>query len=295
MRYLLIFYQAPSPPHIHIPPTPEDQPILLPHAEIFIGDQANNEVLKIITNGYYAPRPTEWRYEWRRQAQRILSFLYLGPSSASKNVEFLKQEGITMLLCIRDSKSASANFLSGEKVAKQLGIEASHVDVTDNQDLTHRLRDAVLIINDHLISQFQKRRVSRREEDSRGKVLVFCESGNERSATVAVAYLLAMFEVDLVGAIQYIQGQRFCVAFDDNLKNLLMSFQQMVEAEKMTLGARRQIQAPTHKTPAKRSRADMDADEYMDVYQADDEARFDGRRVFAPFMDSRNQTMNIME
>lgn len=199
-----------------------------------------------------------------------------------------------MLLLIRDSKSATANFLSGDKVAKQLGIEARHVDVTDIQHLTHRLRDAVITINQHLVSQYQNRHTSNLEETVWGKVLIFCESGNERSATVAAAYLMAMFDLDLIGAIQYIQAQRFCVAFDDGLKNLLLSFQQMVEAEKMTSRARRQMRSEAPMAPVKRSRDDMDDDMEMELDQADDEARFDGRRVFAPFRDNGNRTMTAM-
>jgi len=250
-------------------------------------------MLKEITDCYYTPRPTDWRYEWRRQAQPILSFLYLGPSVATKKVDFIRDERITMLLCVRDSKSAMGNFLSGEKVAKQLGIEAAHVDVTDTQHLTHRLRDAVMIINEHLVSQYQMHLAYDPEKKIWGKVLVFCESGNERSATVVAAYLLAMFDVDLVGAIQYIQAQRFCVAFDDGLKNLLMSFQQLVHAEKMTVHARPQIQTQAHKTHLKRSRDDMDEDMDMELDRADDEARFNGRRVFAPFRDTGQQYESI--
>lgn len=286
------FWRAPSPPHIHIPPTPEDQQIILPYSEELIGDESNWDVLKIIRDGYYVPRSLDWKYEFRRQAQKILSFIYLGPSAATKNIEFLKQEGITLLLLIRDSKSATGNFLSGEKVAKQLGIEAKHVDVTDTQHLTHRLRDAVITINDHLISQYEKRHTSDPGEKVWGKVLVFCESGNERSSTVVAAYLIAMFEANMVLAIQYIQAQRFCVAFDDGLKNLLLAFQQMVEAERMTWRARNQIQAQAQATnyKPKRSRDDIDDDMDMDLDQADDEARFDGRRVFAPFRDNGNYT-----
>jgi len=288
------FWRAPSPPHIHIPPTPEDQQIILPFSDEFISDDLNREVLNHIIEGYYTPRKTDWRYEWRRQAQRILGFLYLGPSAAARNIEYLKQEGITMLLLIRDSKSAMANFLSGEKVAKQLGIEAAHVDVTDTQHLTHRLRDAVSIINRHLVSQYQQRHTSDPEETIWGKVLVFCESGNERSATVVASYLMSMYDVDLVGAIQYVQAQRFCVAFDDGLKNLLLNYQQLVEAERMTTRARRQIQVQATMSKAKRGRDDMDEDTEMDMDQADDEARFGGRRVFAPFRDNGNTTNAMM-
>ena len=290
-----MFLQAPSPPHIHIPPTPDEQQIVLPPTDVFIGDGSNSEELKRITEGYSTPRPTDWTYAKRRLAQRVTSFVYLGPSGAAKNIEFLKEEGITMLLLIRDSKSAMANFLSGEKVAKQLGIEAAHVDVTDIQHLTHRLRDAVITINEHLVSQYRKRYTGDPEEKVWGKVLIFCESGNERSATVVAAYLMAMYDLDVVGAVQCVQAQRFCVAFDDGLKNLLLNFQHIVDSEKMTLRARRQLDAQAPKTQAKRSRDNMDEDMEVDMDQADDEARFDGRRVFAPFRDNGQPSTSAMD
>ena len=202
-----------------------------------------------------------------------------------------------MLLCVRDSKSALGNFLSAKKVANQIGIEAAHIDVADTQHLTHRLRDAVNIINEHLVRKYRQRTISDPEEKVWGKVLVFCESGNERSATVITAYLIAMFEIDLVGAIQYIQAQRFCVAFDDGLKNLLRSFQEMVQAEKMTLQARSKVQVQSYAAIArpKRSHNDMDEDANLELDQADDEARFDGRRVFAPFKDNDSYNPTAME
>jgi serine/threonine/tyrosine-interacting protein len=196
-----------------------------------------------------------------------------------------------MLFVIRDSKSATGNFLSGEKVATQLGIEAANVDVADTQHLTRRLREAVQIINDHLVSQYQKRHVYEPNKGQWGKVLVFCESGNERSATVVAAYLMAMYQVDAVHAIQYVQAQRFCVAFDDGLKNLLLSYQDLVQAERMTTRARRQTPVVSFPPVSKRGRDDMsmdDEDVDMDASQADDESRFTGRRFFAPFQDNDN-------
>lgn len=226
----------------------------------------------------------------RRQAQPILPFLYLGPSAAARDIDALKREGITMLLVIRSTMTAAAKLLSGEKVANQLGIEATAVDVAWNPELIAAFPQIVKIINDHLVSVYRQPSSqglgasNTTSSTSQGKVLVFCESGNERSATVVAAYLMAMHDLDVVSAIQFVQSQRFCVAFDDSLKNLLYNYQQLLEAQKSVSVAQDQQRAPS--VGAKRSRDDsMEEDDDMDLDLVADVERFRGRNGFAAFYD----------
>lgn len=229
----------------------------------------------------------DWKYEWRRRAQSILTFLYLGPSSSARDLEALKTEGITLLLVIRNTMMAQASMLSGEKVAKQLGIEAAAVDVAGNQELIAAFPRAIKIINDHLISSY--RHLVRPDDDQTsrttwGKVLVFCESGNERSAAVTAAYLMHMFGLGMVAAIQYVQSQRFCVAFDDGLKNLLQSYGDILSAQKVVLAP--QLIATSASGAGKRRRDEDDDDTDMDVDYSGDVERFADRGAFAPFRDA---------
>lgn len=233
----------------------------------------------------------DWKYEWRRRSQPILTFLHLGPSSSARDLEALRAEGITLLLVIRNTMTAQASLLSGDKVARQLGIQSAAVDVAGNQELIAAFPRATKIINDHLISAY--RALARTDDDQTnrktwGKILVFCESGNERSAAVITAYLMQMFGLDMVSAIQYVQSQRFCVAFDDGLKNLLQAYDDI-------LGAKRSVSRASSAVPqpvvSKRSRDDVeDEDDDMDMgdtdaARSDDVARFSGRTAFAPFLD----------
>lgn len=226
----------------------------------------------------------------RRQAQPILPFLYLGPSAATRDIDALKREGITMLLVIRNTMTAAARLLSGERVANQLKIVATAVDVDGNTELIAAFPRAIKIINDHLISAYRQRNFGGLDVPNTtspppsGKVLVFCESGNERSAAVIAAYIMAMHDLDVVGAIQFIQSQRFCVAFDDGLKNLLYNYQQLLEARKSVSAGHAQLRAPN--VGAKRARDDsVEEDTYMDLDDASDRERFRGRGGFAAFYD----------
>jgi serine/threonine/tyrosine-interacting protein len=96
--------------------------------------EEEREILIALTQGnHVAVSFQEWKYEWRRAAQSILSFLYLGPSSAARDVDALRREGITLLLVIRNTMMAG--MLSGERVANSLGIEHASIDVAGNQQL----------------------------------------------------------------------------------------------------------------------------------------------------------------
>jgi serine/threonine/tyrosine-interacting protein len=287
MFWLLISLpQAPSPPHIHVPQAPEDKELVL---QDYFGFQCNpedREILGVITQGHHAAvGAKEWKYEWRRFAQPVLSFLYLGPSVAARDINMLKKEGITMLLVVRNTMMVG--MLSGDKVAKQLGIEAASIDVAGNPQLIAAFPQAIKKINDHLISVFRQQVANGANPDDHnawGKVLVFCESGNERSATVVAAYLMHMYNLDVVTALQYVQAQRFCVAFDDGLKNLLYSYQQLLEAQKSISPGNLQ-ECSTGTTKGKRGRHDMDDDMDIDTERMDDEERFGKRSVFTPFYD----------
>ena len=267
--------------------------------EADIDDEETLKVLQHITCGNFEVRVSDWIYEYRRKFQPILPFLYLGPFTSAKDVAALTKEGMTMLLVIRDTRSAMCGFLSGKKTAEKLGIQHTAVDVDGNAQLiNYGFPKATRIINGHLVMKYKElpQRQSLSDELSKtcGKVLVFCESGNERSAAVVAAYIMAMYEVNVITAIQYLQTQRFCIAFDDGLKNLLLNYQQILEARRGVLGAQRSSSQTVNQLPTVLSNAvtkrridDVDKDDYdmFGMDDPDDVARFENRSAFAPFHD----------
>ncbi|KAN0104667.1 phosphatases II [Hyaloscypha variabilis] len=286
-------WRPPSPPHIHVPQAPEDQALVLPAYNGMNYDAEEREILKIITRNHnVVVGVKDWKYEMRRNAQAIQPFFYLGPSSATRDLDFLRREGITMLLVIRNTMTAAASLLSGDRVARELGIQAAAVDVAGNQELIAAFPRACKIINDHLISQFRQGiangTVHAGSVTTSGKVLIFCESGNERSAAVAAAYLMNMFGLDLIAAIQYVQSQRFCVAFDDGLKNLLLNYEELLSAQRCVSAATttRQVTSIPNQPKPKRRRGDDSDDEMNMSFDSADDERFAGRGGFVPFQDT---------
>ncbi|KAH8804752.1 dual specificity phosphatase-like protein [Xylogone sp. PMI_703] len=296
-------WRAPSPPHIHIPPFPDGAEISLPPVVASAGPvHTKEEILRVITQGQHIRAVKwigDWKYEYRRQSQPILSFLELGPASAARDIEALKIKGVTMLLVVRNTKTAQALLMSGDKVANQLGIESASIDVDGNPELIAAFPRAIDIINEHLVSIYRQRVAEAKASGEEikdisqlmGKVLVFCESGNERSAAVVAAYMMKVYDMSLVTAIQFIQSIRFCVAYDDALKHLLLSYQDVLQAQKsiaevQSAEYRELAFRPTPSGREKRGRKEIvDDDVEMEMDQADDEERFSGRARFVPFHD----------
>jgi hypothetical protein len=119
----------------------------------------------------------------------------------------------------------------------------------------------------------------------RGKVLITCETGNDRSAAIAAAYIMAVFGKDMVTAVQFITVQRFCCSFDEDVKRKLQSWEDILRARSQIAS---ETATPQNAMHAKRHIAEvMDTDEHSDVKEhlSLDQERFEGRSDFVPFVD----------
>lgn len=188
----------------------------------------------------------QWNYAMRREAQAVLPFLSLGPYSCLRDPDYLRAQGFTLLLAIRNQHSAKASLVSGDKAAAETGIRADTVDVLDNQELISAFPRAVRRINDHLagIDNTAAGAPVSTTADSNNrkrKVLVFCESGNERSASVVIAYIMVMLNMNAAHATYTVQHRRFCVSIEDPLKQILAAFESILAAKRDVERAKRTV------------------------------------------------------
>lgn len=311
-------YRVPSPPRVVVPP-PQLTSVGLPDLHIDRSSSfdfessgfANAEFLKTVTYGDFMTvnNMIDWKYEQRRMAQQVLPFLFLGPVSAARDSKFLQDNGITMVLAVRNTMSAQAKLLSS-KAAVGLGIQCNFIDVAGNQELIAAFPRAIELINSHLSSMYQlaqsrKHQASGSEDppSTPGKVLVFCESGNERSATVVTAYLMAMYSMDLIPSIQIVQAQRFAVAFDESLKTLLQTYHTILQAKRdvvqagneylrnghVAIGGAAESNAQEARVGKKSTKRTLDEADYEMDTDADEgsgmEERFEKREGHAPFQE----------
>lgn len=274
--------RPPSPPYVHVPTVdcdPSDPANTIKPFPSGPGHLTPDTVALVTGNRPQAITggrvKDTWQYEHRRRAQPILDFLYLGPLAVVRDHTWLKNEGITMIYAVREGIMVGRRLLSVEKTATDLGLEVGYLDMDDRQMLIRSFPAAIDLINAHMM------RVT-----GAGKVLVVCETGNERSATLAAAYVMAMYGQQMVGAVQFVGQQRFCTNLNEGDKQLLLSYEHLLKAARMTAEARLQENAPVHPAAVSRKRGiedTMDEDEDGDVSM--DGSRFSDRTAFVPYME----------
>ncbi|KAK7182366.1 Serine/threonine/tyrosine-interacting protein [Paraphaeosphaeria sporulosa] len=301
-------YKLPTPPRIVVPPPTLTTEVPELHVSgVDPAEENDTNFLKEMNLESIIAKNTllDWSYERRRKAQMILPWLYLGPLNAAKDREWLKSEGISMVLAIRSQPKTMAGAI---QVAKETCGQVESVVAATYFDLVGQLSYTTRLINQHVA---KIRRMTEATGDPQlGKVLVFCESGNEKSAAVVAAYLMEVLDdFDFIKSMQVCQAQRFCVNFDDNIKNILQNHWDILVARRSVAHSRSeqlnstvltnglqqaarqshqqgQLHAPQNSSvKAKRSIEDMDDDMDMsDGGNPTDVLRFQGRDV-TPFMD----------
>ncbi|KAF2014156.1 phosphatases II [Aaosphaeria arxii CBS 175.79] len=226
-------YRLPAPPRIVVPPptATSDMPSLnvgmhdITEADLdttFLQEMNLNSIIQKNTL-------LDWSYEMRRKAQMIIPWLYLGPFTAAKDVNFLASAGITMALAVRTNSSSMNGAMETTRVVCQ---EVASIEAPNYFALIPNFSKATRMINQHL-AKVRLAGLQSTGEEALGRVLVFCESGNEKSAAVVAAYLMeTMGDFDFVQAMQICQAQRFCVNFDDTIKTVLRSHWDILSAKR---------------------------------------------------------------
>ncbi|KAF3917337.1 hypothetical protein ABW21_db0200862 [Orbilia brochopaga] len=328
----------PSPPRILVPPpTLINDPVNRSRVGVrqsspYLNQSGSNAASisssQLLANSGILPASVQdWRYESRREAQQILPHLYLGPLAAAKNLDFLRRENITLLIAVRYHVTAQGGLLNAYKeIAKDpelsTKINFQCVDVSGNPELIASFPVASKAIDDHLyrfaLPDFARRRLDGlpNPPPNPGKTLVYCESGNERSAAVCAAYIMQHIDCSAVQAIQVIQGRRFCVCFDDAMKYLLTGYEPIWMARRdverqlaneravpqtisqLSLqdngGAMESSFAPPPKKSKRGIEEAYDEDGEEDDLNDHDAARFEKREGVAPFSDSQLSQSSVM-
>ena len=183
----------------------------------------------------------------RRTAQPILPFLLLGPSTVARDINYVRDNGITMMISVRSAVAARAapKYMNPSTFVSAAGLSTITLDLDSPYDLITRLPQTIKAMNDHLEGTFSKE-MPGEVGNIKGKILVFCESGNERSTALVAAYLMVLFGVDVVSAMQIVQSQRFCIAPEDSMKNMLITFEDVLKAKRevriQTFGMTKEIE-----------------------------------------------------
>jgi len=250
----------------------------------------------------------DWKYDQRREAQMVLPFLYIGPLAAAKNEKYVAETGFTFLISVRSTASGPTRAMDATRMAVQYGILPYNLDIDSPTDLIRKFPAAIKSINDHLEDTANGKPFHKRENlqpvPIRGKVLVFCETGNERSAAFVAAYLMAVFNIDVVTAVQTVQSQRFSISIDDSTRHALGTFGMLLSAKRDVGRANRHSKQDllrgnawpqTHMSSAlpARSKRPLDSvyddDDNIEPHDRQPDQEQKGRMQAAPFQDMEEQ------
>jgi serine/threonine/tyrosine-interacting protein len=261
--------------------------------------QLSDDEFAIITGNrtqtaYYRER---WPYERRRDAQAVLDFLYLGPTSVIRDEEYLQREDFSMIIIIRDAR-APRDYPSARAACSRLGISQVYIDANPDYlvqsfyKMANQVNSHLLTVNDPQMSGSDD--ASECIQRPMGKVLVTCDSGNDLSPTLVASYLMLMYGMSMESGFGFVIMQRFCCVFDGRSKEALRTWQELIEANAAVASHSQHHTAATGL--AILSKADehtkrrLDAMLYeegshVDFIAAGDCERFDGRPTFVPFME----------
>ncbi|KAI1172892.1 phosphatases II [Nemania sp. FL0916] len=301
--------RAPSPPPLPMTPTHYTGPMkVVPRYDNVDPASLSNQDLAILTqNGLELvahDSSAHWDYNDRRQAQAILDYLYLGPASVMRNRQWLQEQGITMVLAVRDARQAGRNMLAFSDVVQDLGIEPHYFDVPDSNELIRAFPSAIRIINDHMLRVYREQALTTPTNTEisseamvinstifrRGKVLVYCETGNDRSAGIVCAYLMAVFGMNANKASQFLNYKRFCLSMSENLRRVLSAYSDLLVAQRTVHQHELQVEPNSRPKKSKRGIKDTIDDDGdndmtgMDQHHSSDRERFIGRDP-TPFID----------
>ncbi|KAL7957440.1 hypothetical protein V8C34DRAFT_285612 [Trichoderma compactum] len=291
-------YRAPSPPKIHIPVQSVADMDLVPSYDLVDSSKLTLEDFTIITGNRIqksTDRSTRWRYEQRREAQRILDYVFLGPTSVIRDHEFLEREAFTMLVVVRDSR-APRNLASVETASAALELPFCYLDV-DAKHLVPAFNQIVSVINNHVVTVH-----TTTGGTIRGKLLVTCDTGSMLSPSLVAAYIMFMFGQELLEAAHFVSVQRFCSNFDDDAKGALLTWQGINKAS-VAVDRRRRLErgdgenghTPEFTWAEATLTTKRGLDDMMNGAEEDgrsdggdtlcDNDRFLGRGDYAPFLD----------
>uniref|UniRef100_A0A8C5FAH4 Dual specificity protein phosphatase n=1 Tax=Gadus morhua TaxID=8049 RepID=A0A8C5FAH4_GADMO len=138
----------------------------------------------------------------------ILPFLYLGSALHASRRDVLNTVGISALLNV---SSDCPNHFEGDYQYKSIPVEDNH-----KEDISSWFLEAIEFIDS--------------VRDSSGRVLVHCQAGISRSATICLAYLMKRKRVRLDEAFEFVRRRRSIISPNFSFMGQLLQFESQVLA-----------------------------------------------------------------
>lgn len=150
----------------------------------------------------------------------VLPGLWLGPMGVLRKPEFFDTNNVRLLVAVTSPDRADSLF-------KRAGFDPAKFE-------THCLDPGPInspLAGHQIVSQMKWLMGLVEQATQHGVgTLLFCETGNDRSATAVCAVVMNSMGWDTVRSIQYVQSKRFSVALDESLKYNLQTYEDICSA-----------------------------------------------------------------
>lgn len=180
----------------------------------------------------YAGRHANWTYTDRNKAQDILPFLCLGPASIAKDKDYIERHGITMIIAVRSAAAVQKlpRLLDPTRFASCQGIQTATFDVDNPFAMINGIRPVLRLMTEHL-EQCNNGLVPGSNGQVGGKILVFCETGNDRSPVLVAAYLMLLYGISWSDSLNFIHAYRFSVGLSTAMNEMLSNLEMVFKAQ----------------------------------------------------------------
>lgn len=145
----------------------------------------------------------QYYYNIEYNASKINDNIYISDLPSSCNLEKLKEDGITHILC---TVLGMDPIYPDDFIYKNI-----HLRDVEYQDLTMHFDECVQFIDDAI------------KQD--GKVLVHCSYGVSRSASMVIAYFIKKGQMSYEEAYQLVKNKRDIIEPNDGFKKQLKMYQ----------------------------------------------------------------------
>ena len=141
-------------------------------------------------------------------ASQVLPFLILGNERDSSNAELLRELGVTHILNVT---SHLPNHFEKD------GLVYKRLPATDSchQNLSQYFQEAFAFIDS--------------VAEANGKVLIHCQAGVSRSATITIAYIMRKTQMSMVDAYKFVKTKRVIIAPNFNFMGQLLEFEKTLK------------------------------------------------------------------
>jgi serine/threonine/tyrosine-interacting protein len=165
-----------------------------------------------------------WKYGDRYHAQQVVDHVWIGPMSVVRNQQFLVDNNIRVLISLL---SPQINQFTSRRVYEQS---------SEFKWITVSLAEDPSTSNQLAVAQFEKIVALIDEAQHAGiDSLIFCETGNEKSASALAAYLIYSRDMSAVEALQCVQAHRFCIVPNNTATFHLQTFEDLCRSFRQSL------------------------------------------------------------